>query len=278
MQILKRDLRELLSMEGFLHHLAGWCTQPKGVKIHTQAMSSEFIWYNFYTEFHRPLQARLASHNKRHLVITMLLLLFRTTSQNKKLLIVTIMVCPQRAGPLSGLNLYWDSMCLGCARLSFKKPRAGTPMCPKKVGTPNGFWITTDDIRLCALCFLHKWHPRNLRRARFHMKNLCWMKEDSWLLCDAPVCLLIFPQCALCFLHKWHPTNLRRARFRMKNLCRMKEDSWLLCDAPVCLLIFPQCALFFLHEALCFGRPVCSQSAFTAWCKTSRLWRLIVSM
>ena len=24
-----------LSMEMFLHHLAGWCTQPEGAKIHT---------------------------------------------------------------------------------------------------------------------------------------------------------------------------------------------------------------------------------------------------
>ena len=35
--------KKILSMEGFLHHLAGWCTQPQGAKFHTQAMSSEFI-------------------------------------------------------------------------------------------------------------------------------------------------------------------------------------------------------------------------------------------
>ena len=45
----------LLSMEGFLHHLAGWCTQPKGATIHPRAMSSEFIRCNFHTKFHRPL-------------------------------------------------------------------------------------------------------------------------------------------------------------------------------------------------------------------------------
>ena len=50
-----QHVEAILSMEKFLHHLAGWCTQPQGAKIHTQAMSSKFIWYNFYTEFHRPL-------------------------------------------------------------------------------------------------------------------------------------------------------------------------------------------------------------------------------
>ena len=38
-----KALMSRLSMERFLHHLAGWCTQPKGATIHTQAMSSEFI-------------------------------------------------------------------------------------------------------------------------------------------------------------------------------------------------------------------------------------------
>ena len=57
------NVPHILSMEGFLHHLAGWCTQPQGAKIHTQAMSSEFIWYNFYTEFHRPLPKMKGSQN-----------------------------------------------------------------------------------------------------------------------------------------------------------------------------------------------------------------------
>ena len=119
------------------------------------------------------LQVRLASHNKRHLVITILLLWFRTTSQNKKLLVITIMACPQRAGPLSGLNLCWDSVCCGCAHLLFKKPCAGTTTCPKKIGTPNGFWITTDEISLCALQFVH-----DIEHEKFG--NYIKIYEDKW--------------------------------------------------------------------------------------------------